>query len=157
MRTLIKKLIASLGAAFLLLSASVVVGATSTLTVSGTVSASCQFSTATAALNFGALDPSVSTDATVSVSPNIWCTNGTAYTVTPSGTGGTYAAGTYNGIMVSGLNSIPYKIVVNSNTGTGLGKNTPIPIKLDGTILNNDYVNAQIGAYSDTVTLTVAP
>lgn len=158
MKTFTKKLIASVGAAFLLMGASsVAMGATSTLTLSATVPGTCQFSAATAALNFGTLDPTVSTDATVSVTPTIWCTKGTAYTVTPTGTGGTYAAGIYNGIMVSGVNSIPYKMVVNNPTGSGAGKSTTLPIKLDGTILNADYINVQIGAYTDTVTLTVSP
>lgn len=156
MKTLTKKLITGTGAAFLLLGASLAMGATSTLTVSATVAASCQFSAATATLNFGTLDPTVSTNATVSVTPTIWCTKGTAYTVVAGGTG-TYTAGTYNGTMKYLTNSIPYSFIINNDTGAGLGKGTALPIKLDGTIVNANYINAQIGAYTDTVTLTVTP
>ena len=52
---------------------------------------------------------------------------------------------------------IPYTLSPVSTTGTGLGKSSPITVTVTGSVLGADYINASVGAYSDSVQLTINP
>ncbi|MBI5237987.1 MAG: spore coat protein U domain-containing protein [Deltaproteobacteria bacterium] len=128
---------------------------TNTMTVTASVTGVCKFSATTSTLAFGALDASVATAATATTGVNFWCTKGTTYSVADDS--GLYNSGGPRMRHATVLTEfIPYSIVYGA-AGTGSGKNTAITLTVDGTIANADYVDAQAGAYSDTVVLTVNP
>jgi spore coat protein U-like protein len=129
---------------------------TNTLEVSATVMAACGFQlpAATHNLAFGNLDPTSTADATATVTINYWCTNGTTATVTPDN--GLYNSAGYR-MKNAGTDYVPYALAFTGLTGTGGGKSVMLPLKVDGTIANADYVSAPVGGYADTVVLSLTP
>ncbi len=129
---------------------------TNTLSVSATVNSTCVFNSGTSTLNFGALDPTSAANATAAASPTFWCTKGATYSV--ANDNGLHSSGsTIRMQNATDLTQfIPYTLAY-TNTGTGLGKNTPVTLNVTGTIQNADYVNAGAGNYADSVVLTVTP
>ena len=132
---------------------------TNTLTVSASVTGTCKFQAPkTSTLDFGALDPSVGVDTTVSATTQFWCTKGV--TTSPFAYGqGLYFAGGKNNMRdaVSG-DVIPYTIDSltpdgNANAGPG----SPRTLTIAGTVLATDYTSKAAGTYSDTVLLTINP
>jgi spore coat protein U-like protein len=51
---------------------------------------------------------------------------------------------------------IPYTFTY-ATTGNGAGKSSPITLNIASTVANTDFINAQAGNYTDTVTLTIMP
>jgi spore coat protein U-like protein len=149
----------------ILISALVVLGLTSTafaagtnqLTVQASVVGTCKFSTATATLDFGALDPNLATDATTSQSIDFWCTKGA--TATLASDNGIHASGTQKRMQHATVTTefINYALNLTASNLVGAGKTTPRTLTVAGTILNADYVNAQAGSYADTVTINITP
>jgi spore coat protein U-like protein len=130
---------------------------TNTLTVQANVIGTCKFSTATSTLGFGALDPSSSSGASASTTVDFWCTKNATYTIT-AGNGAHYLAP--NRRMQHATiptEFIPYSLTPSPTSGSGSGKTTPITLTLNGSIANVDYVNANVGNYSDTVALSITP
>lgn len=127
---------------------------TTDVTVTASIVGTCQFTNAPT-LGFGALDQTVATDATATVGLIFWCTNGQAY-VLGDETNPLVGDGTFAGTL-TGAGNIPYSIAYNNYTGNGLGAGTPITSTLSGTIVNADYINKPVGAYTDTVTFTINP
>lgn len=129
-----------------------------TLTVTASVQGSCRFNSATSTLAFGALDPSLDTDATASTSVDFWCTRGSNYSI--SDDDGLYETGVDANRMrhaVTATEYIPYTLTYNPASGTGSGRTSPITLDISGSILNADYVNALAGDYADTVVLSITP
>jgi hypothetical protein len=159
MKTLTKNLIRGLGAAICLLGVSIAyAGNTNILTVSASVTPSCNFSAGTSALSFGALDPTSSSNASATVDLSAWCTKGTTAAVTMTGTGGSNVSGVYDGTMVNGADNLPYHIALVGDVFVGAGKTaTPSKVTVNGSILNTNYVNLPAVSYSDTVTFTITP
>ena len=124
--------------------------------VTATVTGTCQFNSG-GSVTF-TLDPSSSADATGSVTqPAFWCTNGTAYSITDDfGVNEAVANTVPRRLKDSGTNYIPYDLTYTA-TGTGAGKNSPISMNIGATVLNTNFVNAPVGSYNDTVTLTITP
>lgn len=133
-------------------------GDSNTLTVSANVVGTCKFSAATSTLAFGALDPTLATDATATGSTTFWCTKGASYTVTDDD--GLYETGANANRMrheTIGTEYIPYALTYTPTSGSGSGKTSTITLNISGTIANANYVNASAGNYSDTVTLSITP
>lgn len=133
-----KVLVAGVTAAALLAPAASMAGNTNTLTATATVQAVCNFTTTTSTLAFGAIDPTGTGAVTQSTSIAYACTSGTSPTLTMPTTG----------TMTSGANTLPFSL---SNTDTGSA------INITGTVAQADYSVAPAGAYSGTVTYTIAP
>jgi spore coat protein U-like protein len=129
---------------------------TNTISVSASVSPTCKFSSGTSTLNFGTLDPTSAANATASASTTFWCTKGATYSV--SNDNGLHSSGSTIRMQNSTdlTQFMPYTLAY-TNSGTGLGKNTPVTLNVTGTILNSDYVDAAAGNYADSVVLTVTP
>jgi hypothetical protein len=97
------------------------------------------------------------------------CTKGTAFTVSSDdGLWESAAGGTNNRMRLTGAvganctnayECIRYTLTsVTSGTGLGIGGGAnDISFAVTGTTNLVDYVNANVGTYGDTVTLTVAP
>lgn len=146
-------------------------GGTHVITVSASVTGVCSVVDATSTLAFGALDPV--SGGTVSA---VWsgtasggkfaCTKGQAYTVTSDdGLWESSSGGANNRMKLStatdcsvASDCIRYTLTsVTAGTGGGFGVGNRISFAVTGQTTNADYLNANVGSYGDTVTLTVAP
>lgn len=126
-----------------------------TLNVQANVVGNCKFNTASATMNFAALDQTLTTDANANATLSFWCTRNATYTL--SDNGGANVSGVQRRLNDGGTNYINYSIAPYVTTGAGQGKTTPITVNLSGTIANADYVDAPAGSYSDQVTFTITP
>lgn len=145
-------------------------GGTHVITVSASVAGVCKIVDATSTLGFGTLNPA--TGGTVNA---VWsggkfsCTKGQAFTVSSddglneSAPGGGNNRMRLTGAVGAGCTNayecIRYTLTsVTSGTGLGIGGGAnDISFNVTGQTLIADYVNANVGNFSDTVTLTVAP
>ena len=132
--------------------------------VSATVlsKSNCKFNAATAALNFGNLDPATPVDKTVTTSITFVC-NGSAANATFSITDndGLYETGPNANRMLNTTfptppKYLPYSLTYNPQTST-VPKGVNQTLTISGTVLGVDYQDAYVGSYSDTVVLTIAP
>lgn len=153
-RTRIAKAAAALSLA---LATGVAVADTQSVTVQANVQGLCKFNTGQSpVMDFGTIDPSGSTSATASVNVLYRCTKGTAVTaVTPTG------ARTLAGTGTAAGDTMSYTLAVTSGgtgtTGTGFGTGNDLTLALGGTITAANYQNKTVGAYSETVTVTITP
>lgn len=120
----------------------------------------CKFVTPNVNVPFGTIDPSLSTNATVTVSTTFKCT-GSAPTAA-------YMITVNDGLWSTGVNArrmrhatittefMPYALSISPLTGT-VAKNVNETLTITGTVLPADYQNRSSGAYSDTVVLTLTP
>jgi len=146
-------------------------GGSHVITVSASVTGVCSVVDATSTLAFGALDPV--SGGTVNA---VWsgtasggkfaCTKGQPYTVSSDdGLGKSSSGGANNRMKLStatdctvATDCIRYTLTsVTSGTGAGFGVGNRISFAVTGQTTNPDYLNANVGSYGDTVTLTVAP
>ncbi len=126
-----------------------------TMTASANLIGTCKF-TATPSLAFGVLDQSLTTDVSAAGNLQFWCTRGAAYTLSDQANPAV-GDGAFAGAISNGGQTIPYTISYNNFNGTGIGKTNLLTSSLTARILNGDFVNAPAGAYTGTVTFTVAP
>lgn len=129
---------------------------------------SCRFTTNSAALNFGILDPSPPTppDITVTATINFDC-NGKDKQVTfiITDDDGLYDTGPDANRMKNTDASLvpdqflPYTLSYNpvSQTLPKSDFKKPLPLIITGTVRGVDYQNAYVGNYTDTVILTINP
>lgn len=140
-------------------SAAMAASTTHTLAVSASVTGNCKFNSAgPTALAFGAIDPSSTTDATATATVTFRCTTGTTSSMTSDD--GLYESGVGAPRMKdAGTNYLPYSLslVGAAQVGSGHGAAGDKTLTVNGTVLVADFQNATAGAYSDTVTLTIAP
>lgn len=151
-----KLMVAGLCAAGLLASGAALAADTNTLTVNASVTGTCKFNSATSTLDFGALDPSSTSNATASNTTTYWCTKGSVASTT-AGNGLNYSGTSRQLVGPSPTDLIPYSLSLTGGTQTGAGKSTPLTLTMNGGINNSNYINATAGSYSDTVTLTITP
>jgi len=128
--------------------------ATTTVAVSASVVGTCQFNNA-GTIGFGTLDqvaaPLVNG---VVTQPAFWCTKNANYTITDDSGIHELAPGARQ--MANGTDLIPYTFTYTA-TGAGTGKTTPITMNIAATVPAGSYTDVSAGAYTDTVTLTIAP
>ena len=135
---------------------------TTNLAVSATVAAACSVSTTT--LPFGTYDPTSGLALAQTATITTTCTNGTTYDIgLDAGTG--VGASVSNRLMTSGGNTLAYGLFTDaghttnwgntvgtdtvSGTGTGLGQAATVYGQIAAS------TPANIGAYADTVVVTV--
>lgn len=135
---------------------------TGTVTVSATVLSKnqCKFSSATAALAFGNLDPANPVNKTVNTSITFRCMGSSPIA--------TFFISDNDGLHETGPNAnrmrhttlpteyIPYAFSLNPTSGT-IPKNTYHTLTITGTVNGTDYANAATGTYADTVVITLVP
>jgi len=134
-----------------------VAGDTATLAVSASVSGTCKFTTASFAMNFGALDPSAAANQNQSTALTYKCTKGQAATSFSFDTDATSPASIN---ITNGTDNIPVALTwaVPATAGTGFGVgSTAISMTVNGAILATDYANVSAGAYTKNVAVVVAP
>jgi spore coat protein U-like protein len=146
--------------AFILLAASGMAMAadTANVAVSANVTGVCKFVSG-GSLAFGPLDPSSGSNVNgTSTDAEFWCTKGQAYTVTDDG-GANKSGTTYRMKHATLSEYIPYSFSYSPASGTGGGAavGARISLAFSGTVQFTDYQNASVGAYSDTVQLTINP
>jgi len=135
---------------------------THTIAVSATVSGNCKFNTAgptalTIATGAGVIDPSAAGPATGSVGVTFRCTTGTTSAITADD--GLNASGPGARRVKQGANFMPYTFTLTNaaQVGSGFGAGNDKTVTVDASIVAANYQNAPAGAYTDTVTLTIAP
>ncbi len=124
--------------------------------------ANCKFIAATATLAFGNLDPGIGTDVSITSGVIFRCLGPPAsfpmvFTVTDDD--GLHEIGPNANRMRNTLVTteyLPYNLSISPTSGS-VPRNTDTNITLTGTVKGIDYINARVGSYSDTVTLTIAP
>ncbi|MHC1697416.1 MAG: spore coat protein U domain-containing protein [Geobacteraceae bacterium] len=129
---------------------------TNTLTVSASVTGSCAFSDATSTLAFGALDPAVGTDVSVSSSTTFWCTKGTGAVSFVDDGGQNFLTKRQMKDTVSG-DLLPYDLSLTPDSLANNGPGSERTLTISGTVLGNDYKNVTVGSYSDNVVITINP
>lgn len=152
-----KILLAGLITSACFVSAPAFAGGTQTMAVTAVVSPKCSF-TASTAMDFGTIDPSVvaanvtSTGGTLSYK----CTNKTTPTsiAVTADTNGTPAAP----LLKSGVDTLPFSVVVPAlSAGTGFGAAAAVTVTIAGTITLVNAQAAAAGTYTDQLTFTIAP
>ena len=135
---------------------------THTVAVSATVSGNCKFNTAgpttlTVATGGGVIDPSAAGPATGSVGVAFRCTSGTTSAITNDD--GLNSTGPGAPRVKLGASFMPYTLSLTNaaQVGSGFGAGQDKTVTVNASIIAADYQNASAGAYSDTVTLTIAP
>ena len=135
---------------------------TSSIAVTATVLSKnqCKFSTATAALSFGNLDPANPINKTVNTSITFRCMGSSPIaTFLINDDDGLYETGPNANRMrhsTLGAEYIPYSFALNPRTGN-VPKNTLQTLTISGTVSGLDYQDAATGNYSDTVVITLTP
>ncbi|HBO68674.1 MAG TPA: hypothetical protein DD658_00330 [Deltaproteobacteria bacterium] len=132
---------------------------TNTLTVTASVAGTCKFSAPkTSTLNFGALDPSVGGNVSVTTTTLFWCTKGVATLPFTSDQGLNFSGGKNQMLDSASGDVIPYTIdSLNPDGAANAGPGTPRTLTIAGTVLATDYTSKSAGNYADTVTLTITP
>ena len=120
----------------------------------------CKFRSKTAALSFGELHPSEPEDRTVATSITFRCVG--------SASQATFAITDDDGLYKTGLDAnqmrhatdtaeyLPYTLTLTPTSGT-VPKNTDQTLIISGTVKGEDYQNALMGSYSDTVVISIEP
>jgi spore coat protein U-like protein len=118
------------------------------------------FSPASMDLPFGSIDPASRVDATVSVQMTIGCFGSNATTTFAlTANDGLHPQGAGNRRMLHGTVStafLPYSITINPASAT-VPRLALRTITITGTITPAQFQDARVGAYSDTVAVTVNP
>jgi spore coat protein U-like protein len=136
---------------------------TGPLTVQASISATCAVNSAS--MGFGTYNPTLNANFDTTGTISVSCTNATSYNIglgTGTGTGAT----TTNRVMMSGSDTISYRIysdlgrtqnwgnTVGTNTVAGTGTGFMQSFTAYGRITSGQTA-ARPGSYSDTVTVTV--
>ncbi|MDP1610661.1 MAG: spore coat protein U domain-containing protein [Sulfuritalea sp.] len=120
----------------------------------------CKFQGSTAlALAFGNIDPSSASPATASTGISFKCGGSSptaSYSITHDS--GLYETGVNaNRMKHATLNEyLPYTFSLTPSSGT-VAKNVSLAITVDGSIAPASFQDASMGAYSDTIVVTVNP
>lgn len=137
---------------------------TTTFGVSTTIAGVCVVSTASSGLNFGAYDPTLSSDTLGTTSFKVECSSGLGYTIGLSAGGS--GSDTARTMSSGGASALNYHLYSDSGrttnwgasagaaTGTGAGLTTEQTITVYGKIPKNQY-SPPIGSYTDSITATV--
>lgn len=120
----------------------------------------CKFTSNTATLSFGNLDPANPIDRNANTSIIFKCggkDNNVTFFI--SDDDGLYETGPNANRMrhtTIATEYLPYSFTLNPTTGT-VPRNTDQTLTISGTVMGNDYQDASVGAYSDTVVISIVP
>ena len=112
--------------------------------------AACTFKTTPGAITFSTFDPSVASIQTASTSATVQCTGGQSPAWSFSGANGNAPLQMKH---ASQSVFIPYSVAATFVSG-GPGNQL---WNITATVLGSSYQNAQVGSYSDLLTLTITP
>lgn len=130
---------------------------TQTLAVTASVTGMCKFSAASTPLAFGAIDPSLATDKTMTANVLYKCTKGTT-SAGVTATGGLDRNMTGISPLLT-TDKLAYKLAFAGDTQAGLGFGTgnDRTLVVTGTITPAQFNGAAAGSYSENVTLNITP
>lgn len=150
-------LIAAMAFVLVAFSSSAMAAGNATIAVSANVVGTCQWTTAAGVLAFGALTTGDQNNIAAGTQPVFWCTNGATWTITDD-TGVNEAVADVDPprLFDGAANYIDYSFSYTT-TNTGGGPGAPVTMDFSGTVLEVDYAAQPVAAYTDTVTLTIAP
>jgi spore coat protein U-like protein len=117
----------------------------------------CKFHTASAALDFGSLDPIAARDANAVAALTFKCTRGAVWTVSDDGGLHDVPAGSPRMRHTALAAYLPYRLAYTNAIGTSRGANVTETLTVDGLIRGGDFAAAPAGNYADTVTLSISP
>lgn len=129
-----------------------------TVTVNATIVGVCKFFTAAPVLNLtntgtgSNIDPSSATSATGNAAITYRCSNGTTPVFTVPATA-TVTCGACTGTPTMA----PTITSSNTGAGTGLGAGKDQTLTVTGTIVQANFQNSLVGAYTGTMTVSVTP
>jgi spore coat protein U-like protein len=109
----------------------------------------CTFRTLPGAISFNSLDPSVASTQTASTNVRVNCSGGQSPTWQFSGSNGNAPLR----MRQAPSFYIPYSVAASYVSGPAANQRWTIT----ATVLGTDYQNAQVGSYSDLLTLTITP
>jgi hypothetical protein len=112
--------------------------------------AACTFRTSPGGIAFSTFDPSVATTQTASTTARVRCAAGQSPAWTLSGANGSAPLQMKH---ATASVFIPYSVAESFVSG-GVGNQL---WNITATVLGTDYQNAQVGSYSDLLTLTITP
>jgi len=148
-----KQLLAMVAAAAF--AGSVAAADTANVLVSASVAGVCKFNAGAKTVAF-ALDPSVGGAIGGTISqPTFWCTKGVTWAITDD-LGANDSAGAFRMKHATAAEYIPYTFSYTAG-GTGAGKTSAVTMDISASVAENDYINATVGNYSDTVQLSITP
>lgn len=120
----------------------------------------CRFRTASTTLDFGLLDPGNPSNVTVDATVGFRCNGGPRnVTFAIAGDDGLYGSGPGSPRMrhnVQPTEFLPYSLALSPASGT-VPRNRDQLLTVTGTVLGVSYGSAAVGAYSDTVTVSILP
>ena len=128
-----------------------------TLAVTASVQGICKFSAASTPLAFGAIDPSLTTDKTMTANVLYKCTKGTASAGVTLATGGLNRTMTSTTAGVADTLGYTLSLTGGTQTGAGFGATGDLTLVVLGTITALQYQNASAANYAETVTLNITP
>lgn len=112
----------------------------------------------TLTLDFGTIDPSSLADVspgTLSANPTPFqfgCTRNTAFTITQNGG----QRGNNTLLNQNGVDTLPYSLTISPSSGNAT-RDVLYTVTVAGTVNQLNFQDAQVGNYSDTVTLSLSP
>jgi len=124
---------------------------TQDITVSASVKGTCKINSGPASILLGELDPLTGTGASNTAGLEFWCTKGTAYTVSDNIVTHELTHATLPAEKIS------YTFAITDYTGAGTGPGAPETLTATATVANDSFNNNAAGAYSQVVTVTIAP
>lgn len=121
--------------------------------------ANCHFNNTNLTLDFSAINPASTADATASVSGSVSCTGGKTDTTVGFTVGtGIFASGGTRRMRHATVPTefLPYSVSI-SPAGATIPKNSSLNFTLSGTITASQFQNVMAGSYLDLVVVTVLP
>lgn len=112
--------------------------------------AACTFRTAPGAITFTSFDPSVASTQTASTTAHVNCSVGQSPTWAFSGVNG---SAPLRMKLTTAAVYIPYSVAAAYVSGAASNQ----LFNITATVLGPNYQNAQVGSYSDVLTLTITP
>jgi len=113
-------------------------------------SAACTFRTAPGAITFTAFDPSVASTQTASTTARVNCSAGGSPTFAFTGSNGSAPLRMKHATLSV---YIPYSAAAAYVSGSATNQTWSVT----ATVLGADYQNAQVGSYSDLLTMNITP
>lgn len=119
----------------------------------------CKFDTATSTLNFGALDPAVTTDVNATSSVDFVCRGSApvaAFLFTDDNGQNMSGPGARRMRHAAAPEFLPYDLAFSPVSGT-VPKNVHRTLTISGTVRWADFRGAMAGAYADSVVVSILP
>jgi spore coat protein U-like protein len=129
------------------------------VTVTANVVGACKFNTGAIDFHVGDLDPAAGglVETTLAGSPTFWCTKGVAFSLSDDKGGSANRLFSDLVHATDPTETIAYELNYVPSSLSAQGPSIPIDLVLTARIAEVAYLDSAVGAYSDTVTITITP